>query len=255
MLNRWAKLTTPRAMFECDTRIPQTRNPGNACAGAANIDTPSAAGTHDGGIKTALSGPEGKASANQHPVAKDELQKAMRVALDPSIPTAIAALRYQLETQPGLQLNIPQILAAISSGFEEAHAGLQAASAEPATSHTIFQLSAKKLRTNRVRLQLWADFISTKMATLRLGQTPTSLTANSSGESGLHSSPGDVGTPGMVHDPMSTQSIYEPTSWTSDLFQNLDPDMWLGENMEWDLDMMNFAADPNVSHGTNQSWF
>ena len=49
-----------------------------------------------------------------------ENRSMSQISMDPNLPAAVAALRAQLQTQPGLTVNIPEILNAICARFEQA---------------------------------------------------------------------------------------------------------------------------------------
>jgi hypothetical protein len=244
MLGRWAKLATPKTLTDTGPPDPiPTEDPSanwpNAVA-YTNGTGPLHSASTPAPANTALLSPisVSKSSENKQFCSHSGKTDKLRLDGDPAIPTAVAALRLQLETQPSLQIDFQQILHKVGSRFDEASQAFQTASTEPGRKvHNIFSVSAMKLRITRVKLGQWADLISTKTAALRVDEarsqgpsrhpkqpTPAELDPSRDGSSML-------GT--WMDDQMAIENFYGNTPWTTDLLQGVDPALWVNGSMEW----------------------
>lgn len=80
---------------------------------------------------------------------------------DSDLAAAVAVLRTQLQTQPGLMINIPEILSAICNRFEHANATFQLCSVDTErVNKNIWMMTALKVRITRAKLEKWAELVA-----------------------------------------------------------------------------------------------
>lgn len=250
MLGRWAKLVTPR--FEGNTPMSQDESTDTSSVSLYDSDIAQSqceTGPGSSRVSTPL-------STHHEPLGgRGPPPRSYAPDSDPDLPTAVAALRAQLQTQPGLVVNIPEILSALCNRFEQANATFQTCSADPERMHNNLWLStALKIRITRAKLERWAELVSAGTDALNLdgddveglkmqewfGSMPH-LT-----EPGLHHHhhmgfPDDGTT--LVQDPLQPephlQNAGPSTPWTSELLAGIDPDIWFDGNLDWGSVIMN----------------
>ncbi|KAI1205588.1 uncharacterized protein F4807DRAFT_442303 [Annulohypoxylon truncatum] len=127
MLARWSKLSSPDRSFKLapnPASAQMVRNdPG--CGGAALVPVPALR-------------------------AKD---------IDPAIPSAVHAIRTHLLSQPELHIDVPGILQAMASRFEQAQAESQKQGGVPWDNDT-WDMAAKKIKGTRLKLERWAELVA-----------------------------------------------------------------------------------------------
>lgn len=147
MLARWARLSTPRAMYEGRTSMPNDPSENNPNVALYNSDMANAQ------RESAMASGKGGAS-HGHVPARPDLE-------DTDLAAAVAVLRTQLQTQPGLMINIPEILSAICNRFEHANATFQLCSVDTERiNKNIWMMTALKVRIARAKLEKWAELVA-----------------------------------------------------------------------------------------------
>jgi hypothetical protein len=79
--------------------------------------------------------------------------------VDPQIATIIAALKEQLVSQPGLQIDVSALLTEMSARCEEANRELAQGREGGTFEPNIWDLSAKKLMITRAKLERWVEHV------------------------------------------------------------------------------------------------
>ncbi len=185
MLGRWAKLATPRTMYEGGTPMPRCSSAGNTSLAVYNADPQQPPAARESGLGTKATsaaaaaaaaaaahrshnpnqgGPSSSSSSSQQgPWSHLRCDsKDCTHETEPGLPAAVGALQSQLQMQPGLTVNIPEILSAICSRFEQVNSSFHvAASSESGKlDGNIWSFSALKVRITRVKLERWAELVS-----------------------------------------------------------------------------------------------
>lgn len=226
MLGRWAQLATPRTMYEGGTPMP-SGSEGSPYGSAAQI----------------ASNELSESQALTRPINCDQ-QSPCR---DRDLIQAVSALQSQLQSQPGLTINIPEILSTMCSRCEQVNLIFQQTSPEEEkTDNNIWTFSALKIRITRVKLERWAELVAAAAEnTSRLPkaeatprwrgsypQTPAPGVSMGQGPAGLVSS-------GLAQDQTQIQNFFDSTSWTADLLDGVDPTIWFDGYLDWGSMMMN----------------
>ncbi|UKZ75586.1 hypothetical protein TrVFT333_003274 [Trichoderma virens FT-333] len=147
MLARWARLATPRAMYEGKTAMPDDPSANNPNVALYNSDIANSQ------CDPAMTTDKCDMPGGRLPGRPD--------LGDADLAAAVAVLRTQLQTQPGLMINIPEILSAISGRFEHANATFQLCSADPErVNKNVWMMTALKVRITRAKLEKWAELVS-----------------------------------------------------------------------------------------------
>ncbi|KAK6450841.1 hypothetical protein FP744_10007091 [Trichoderma asperellum] len=147
MLARWARLSTPRAMYEGRTPMPDDPSANNPNVALYNSDMANV--QCESGMASGKTG----APPERLPVRPD--------LEDSDLAAAVAVLRTQLQTQPGLMINIPEILSAICNRFEHANATFQLCSVDTErVNKNIWMMTALKVRITRAKLEKWAELVA-----------------------------------------------------------------------------------------------
>ncbi|KAI1454870.1 hypothetical protein F4805DRAFT_438223 [Annulohypoxylon moriforme] len=128
MLARWSKLSSPDRSFKLASNAAAScqivrNDPG--CSGAALVPVPALR-------------------------AKD---------IDPAIPSAVHVIRTHLLSQPELHIDVPGILQAMASRFEQAQAASQKQGDVPWENDT-WDMAAKKIKGTRLKLERWAELVA-----------------------------------------------------------------------------------------------
>ncbi|ODA79378.1 hypothetical protein RJ55_04971 [Drechmeria coniospora] len=248
MLGRWAKLATPRTMYEGGTPMPGCPTPGNANLAAFNADLgqqpppPPPPSGEGAGMGTSP-------SLHRRCHGKDRCAREA----EPGLPAAVGALQSQLQTQPGLTVNIPEILSAMCSRFEQVNSTFQVASgAGHADSNNVWSLSALKVRITRVKLERWAELVSAGAeAHQRENRAPPPPNPTAAagqwrgsypqqvGAAAAVMDPGDVQFGSLAQDQTQIQNFLGSTPWTSDLLDGIDPTVWFDGYLDWGAVIMN----------------
>lgn len=240
MLGRWAQLVAPKPVGETtDTSRGTTGlasfepNPQNARGTAARGTAASPRTVDTCVIVPRLPGPLTPAEG----------------VFDPDLPAAVAHLRAQLKTHPGLMVNVGEILLAICNRFEAANATFQISSTDTRNDEAnVWSMTAIKVRITKAKLERWADLVSKEgenhspsqqlkadMDTSMSGWTPQSAPT-----SGMMQNDGGAWQgmdPNMPTDQM--QNVYGSTPWRSDLLTGVDPAVWFDGYLDWGAVIMN----------------
>lgn len=224
MLGRWAQLVTPKPVAEPDdsqkgTGLPSFEpQPQNARGTAASPAT--AQGTS--------CGPDS--------------------FFDPDLPAAVAHLRSQLKTHPGLMVNVSDILLAICNRFEQANATFQISSTDSRSDEAnVWSMTALKVRITKAKLERWAELVSKE------GENHSpSQQLKADMDTSMSGWPGGMQPPasGMVPNngawpmdpnmpPDQMQNVYGSTPWRSDLLTGVDPAIWFDGYLDWGAVIMN----------------
>ncbi len=189
----------------------------------------------------------------------------LRETADPGIPAAVASLREQLHSQPGLGLDIPAILAAMGARVEQANRELMETSSGGDRASNIWDLSAKKVMITRAKLDRWAEIVAAGGPEALITGFAGQDDENGRGEEGSEGSgsrcpraegsnrrdgyesgngPGGQGGAGPVEGvyvdsipidpglrdmgcvPGSAEAWQLNNLWGTDLFDGLDPNLW-----------------------------
>lgn len=139
----------------------------------AQLIAPKPADTSDGAPTQGLPSFEPKAQTRRGTAAsqtgRPSFSKGMTVDsqaiqpcdVDPDLPAAVASLRKQLQTHPGLMVNISEILSTICNRFEQANATFQISSTDSGnTDNNVWSMTALKVRITRAKLERWAELVS-----------------------------------------------------------------------------------------------
>lgn len=240
MLGRWAKLATPRTMYQGETPMPADMSADNPNVAAYHRDRPA----------------EKALDSNAVMPAGFENRPMSQISMDPNLPAAVAALRAQLQTQPGLTVNIPEILNAICARFEQANATFQIASTESGkVDHNVWSMTALKVRITRAKLERWAELVSAGAQALSLdgkgdNATDTTMEEWRGAYSQQQQQPGAAGSApgfdasgnflgGNLQTDMNMEDFPGSTPWTSDLLTGVDPTVWFDGYLDWGAVIMN----------------
>lgn len=238
MLGRWAKLATPRTMYEGGTPMPRCSAPANTSAAVYNADPePPVPGDAD----------LGPARAARRRDSRDYLLHEGEAEL----PAAVGALQSLLQTQPGLAVNIPEILSDMCSRFEQASMFFEAASSEPDRPDcNMWSYSALKVRITRVKLERWAELVSAGVDGSLRGDGPSlpprdGPTAHWRGSYPQETAYGAINDPGaaqfgsLAHDQTQIQNFLGGAPWTGDVMDGIDPTVWFDGYLDWGAVVMN----------------
>ncbi|PTB68174.1 hypothetical protein BBK36DRAFT_1115307 [Trichoderma citrinoviride] len=230
MLARWARLATPRAMYEGKTTMPDDPSANNPNVALYNSDMANA--QYDPRMMQDKCGmPQG------HMPRRPDLE-------DPDLAAAVAILRTQLQTQPGLMINIPEILSAISSRFEHANATFQLCSADTErVNKNVWMMTALKVRIARAKLEKWAELVAQGAETMNLESRTEADERLADWQAAMHipqTECAGLDDMGLFAD----DSLQEPqienswgnmahSSWTTDLLSGFDPNGWFDGYVDW----------------------
>jgi hypothetical protein len=163
---------------------------------------------------------------------------------DSDLAAAVAVLRTQLQTQPGLMINIPEILSAICNRFEHANATFQLCSLDSErVNKNIWMMTALKVRIARAKLEKWAELVAEGGETLgqenradgdqRMAEWQAAMHLPQTECTGLE----ELGI-------LPTEYLQQPqventwghtanTSWTTDLLSGFDPNNFFDGYPDW----------------------
>lgn len=227
MLGRWAQLATPRTVYEGGTPMPF----GEASA-AYNADSQM---TTNG-----LSEPR---PAQGYSQGEQKLKCAE--ALDQDLISAVAGLQSQLQSQPGLTINIPEILSTMCTRCEQVNNIFQQTTPEEEKmDNNVWTFSALKVRITRVKLEKWAELVAaaaegpervpkSEHTQQWRGSYPQTSSAN------MGPPPHGMAVNGFAQDQTQIQNFLDSTPWTSDLLEGIDPTVWFDGYLDWGTLVMN----------------
>ncbi|KAK2594267.1 hypothetical protein QQS21_008046 [Conoideocrella luteorostrata] len=229
MLGRWAQLATPRTVYEGGTPMPHGE-------GSSMYTPDSQMATNALGESRSLS--RHKPGDLKTPCGDHELIQA------------VARLQTQLQSQPELTINIPEILSAMCARCEQVNNIFQQSSPEDEkTDNNVWTFSALKVRITRVKLERWAELVaaaaegSDRIAKVEhtqqwRGSYPQTSAANMGPlDGGLVSS-------GFAQDQTQIQNFLDSTPWTSDVLDGIDPTVWFDGYLDWGTLVMNSMGNP-----------
>lgn len=238
MLGRWAQLSTPRPKHETDPR-PQKPTEGLA---SFELDRRSASRASLAGLS-----PEDKAHAVR-PAFKSG-QTLPPCEVDPDLTAAVASLQTQLQSHPGLVVNIPDILSTICNRFEQANATFQISSTDAGNKdNNMWSMTALKVRITRAKLERWAEMVSKEGENHSPSQQlkadmDTSMTdwafPQQAATGPLPDGVWNMSAPPMEPDQMQMPNSYGSTPWRSDLLTGVDPTVWFDGYLDWGAVIMN----------------
>ncbi|KAL6876777.1 hypothetical protein J3F83DRAFT_759214 [Trichoderma novae-zelandiae] len=239
MLARWARLATPRAMYEGKTTMPDDPSANNPNVALYNSDMANA--QCDPRMMQDKRGmPQGR------PPGRPDLE-------DPDLAAAVAILRSQLQTQPGLMINIPEILSAISGRFEHANATFQLCSTDTeSVNKNVWMMTALKVRIARAKLEKWAELVAEGAETMDL-ETPSEPEQRMADwQAAMHipqvecAGLDDMGlfADGGLQEPQMENNWghMAHNSWTTDLLSGFDPSGWFDGYVDWNSLPMHAAT-------------
>lgn len=237
MLGRWAKLATPRTMYQRGTPMP-----GCGSAGACHSVCPADPQPPADGLGAGASPTHSRCDGRFQAFGETE----------PGLPAAVGALQSQLQTQPGLTVNIPEILSAICSRLEQVNSSFQTSSAESdKTDNNIWSFSALKVRITRVKLERWAELVSAGAeASKREKSSATAGDGHAPGPGqwcgdappaagGGMGGPATLETGSLAQDQTQIENFLGSNLWTSDVLDGIDPTVWFDGFLDWGAVIMN----------------
>ncbi|KAI3574142.1 hypothetical protein IWW34DRAFT_633764 [Fusarium oxysporum f. sp. albedinis] len=226
MLGRWAKYTAPIPLTKATTPMPQ-----DTSARDPHDEIYKADSAYSASVSPSVATPSVTTGRDSHETSPISL----REGTDPRLPAAVAALRSQIQTQPGLSLDVTGILSAICARFEEANASFQMASTEPdASDHNLWSMSAIKVKITRAKLERWAEIVAAGTEALKIHDEvrDTAMIDSSTSEIGAA---GPVAAMGQDMQPDAfTMPDWNPDMpWASEMLQGVDPSIWFDGYLDW----------------------
>ncbi|KAK2136380.1 hypothetical protein NOF04DRAFT_1338498 [Fusarium oxysporum II5] len=239
MLGRWAKYTAPIPLTKATTSMPQ-----DTSARDPHDEIYKADSAYSASVSPSVATPSVTTGRDSHETSPISL----REGTDPRLPAAVAALRSQIQTQPGLSLDVTGILSAICARFEEANASFQMASTEPgASDHNLWSMSAIKVKITRAKLERWAEIVAAGTEALKIHDEvrDTAMIDSSTSETGAA---GPVAAMGQDMQPDAfTMPDWNPDMpWASEMLQGVDPSIWFDGYLDWGAVVMNSMG--NLGH-------
>ncbi|KAK3945221.1 hypothetical protein QBC46DRAFT_371581 [Diplogelasinospora grovesii] len=116
-----------------------------------------------------------------------------RETSDPQVPGVIAALKEQLNSQPGLKIDVADILTQLGARCQQANQEMMRASGGEPDSN-IWDLSAKKVMITRAKLERWAEIVTQGGGGATLCHRVNDCGASGQGQSHEQSLPGQGAT-------------------------------------------------------------
>jgi hypothetical protein len=149
MLGRWAKYATPQSMLPKRGETVSDPSSGNPNVALSVADT--IANTPSGSSTTALSTGYGSPAPTFN----------LKPGTDPSLPAAVAALKAKLASQPHLVINISEVLSQIAVRAEEANAAMVEGAVEPgAWDNNVWGLGITKVKITLAKLERFAEIVA-----------------------------------------------------------------------------------------------
>ncbi|KAH0495045.1 hypothetical protein TgHK011_008618 [Trichoderma gracile] len=239
MLARWARLATPRAMYEGKTAMPDDPSANNPNVALYNSDMANA--QCDPRMMQDKCG-----MPQEHLPGRPDLE-------DSDLAATVAILRTQLQTQPGLMINIPEILSAISSRFEHANATFQLCSADTErVNRNVWMMTALKVRIARAKLEKWAELVAEGAETMPLEHRPDPDQRMADWQAAMHIPQiecAGLDDMGLFADDGLRESQTDGNwgnmahnSWSTDLLSGFDPSGWFDGYVDWNSLPMHAAT-------------
>ncbi|KAG5977151.1 hypothetical protein E4U55_007023 [Claviceps digitariae] len=233
MLGRWAQIATPRTVYEGGTPMP-------TCSGSSMYESESQILRTKSLMENRASPRPSKGDGAKHQSADQDLIQA------------VAALQLQLQSQPELNINIPEYLSLLCSRLEQVNTIFkQTSSSNEKTENNAWTVSALKIRITRVKLEKWAEMVAAAAEGSDRAnrvedvqqwrgsypQTPTVTRNMATPGTALVSS-------GLAQDQTQIQNFLGSTPWTSNLLEGVDPTVWFDGYLDWGTLVMNSMNDP-----------
>ncbi|KAJ4271337.1 hypothetical protein NW762_000039 [Fusarium torreyae] len=240
MLGRWAKFTAPIPLTTATTPMPNDTSAQDPNVELYKVDSEYSASVSPSNAtpSVAATSTHGKDSQASSPIV-------LREGTDPRLPAAVAALRSQIQSQPGLSLDVTGILSGICSRFEDASASFQVASTEPGTSdHNLWSMSAIKVRITRAKLERWAEIVAAGTQALRIhdeDSRDTDMQDSNTSEAGRSAV---ANTGAAIGEDMQADTFGMPDwnpemQWSFEMLQGVDPSIWFDGYLDWGAVVMN----------------
>ncbi|KUI54751.1 Transcriptional regulator WAR1 [Cytospora mali] len=192
-----------------------------------------------------------------------------RESSDPSIPSVVASLKAKLLTQPGLNLDIIGILAALAERCDQVHKELTEEGGGGEWHNDVWYLCAKKILIARAKLEKWAEIIASggvsaggpvgpaaqhaeqtdRDKDVQVGGadvTTAGIQASSSQQPSyqdgdalaafqrqIETAGQDVSLPDAMDDLWQYENV-----WTDDMLDQLDPSLWLNDGSDWGMALL-----------------
>lgn len=203
-----------------------------------------------------------------------------REVTDPSIPSVVASLRSKVRKQPGLNIDIIGILANLAQRCEQVHRELTETEegVSGAWQNDVWYLCAKKVLITRAKLEKWAEIIAvgglpTERAAdtaSRTSRTRSDVQMAGSGVAAEQGQAAPVGRQPVYGEEngiaafqkqmeMAGQGVLPPEStgdmwhfdslWTNEMFDQLDPALWLHDGNDWELALLGSMQDDQFGPG------
>lgn len=236
MLGRWAQLVAPKPIGEPED---SQRDSAGLQSFEPKRQTP----------RGATVSPQN--TSNAGPPTQRTGMEAAEADFDPDLPAAVAHLRAQLQSHPGLMVNVNGILLAICNRFEQANATFQISSTDARTDEAnVWSMTAIRVRITKAKLDRWSELVSKEgenhspgqqlqadMDTSMTGWTDAPPQAPTSGVMPNNGGAWPAMDPNMPPDQM--QTVYGSTPWRSDLLTGVDPAVWFDGYLDWGAVIMN----------------
>jgi hypothetical protein len=195
-----------------------------------------------------------------------------REVSDPTIPRVVASLRNKLRMQPGLNTNIIEILGSMAQRCEEVHREATEGRAGDAWHNDVWYLCSKKVLIIRAKLEKWAEMIAISSApSERATDAARKSTGAGSGSShaadpGAAAAQGQGAIPSVQQQQQHQQPLYNEEMalaafqrqmelaghnvlspensgefdgmWTNEMFDPLDPGLWLNDGNDWEMALL-----------------
>lgn len=246
MLGRWAKFAVPITLREGPRSMPADTSANNPNAALFQNDSEYLDSIHSRKVTPSGSGSTPGNLSNHEEDPQQYSQIVLREGTDPRLPAAVAALRSQIQTQPGLSLDVSGILSGICSRLEDANATMQVASSEPgSTDHNLWSMSAIKVRITRAKLERWAEIVAAGTEALKLQDELSRDTdmedrmSRDTDRPGTDGTEGFLGTGDLQMDPGQLPNWNVNTPWSSEALQGVDPSVWFDGYLDWGAVIMN----------------
>ncbi|QPG95039.1 hypothetical protein C2857_007535 [Epichloe festucae Fl1] len=232
MLGRWAQLATPRTVYEGATPMP--------------VGDGSSMYSSDSQIPTK------SLAENRLPQKHNQGGDPKQQCGDQDLIQAVAALQLQLQSQPGLIINIPGILSTVCTRCEQVNNLYQQTLPEDEkTENNVWTFSALKVRITRVKLEKWAETVAAaaegsyrvgKVGNVQHWRGSYPQTSDATGNMGQPA--GGLVSNCFEQDQTQIHNVLGSTPWTSDLLDGIDPTLWFGGYLDWGTLAMNSMANP-----------
>jgi len=232
MLGRWTKFTAQIPLTRPPMPMPEDTSAPNPNVELYQADSDYAASVSSAHATPSVTTPSAHGSTSQ-----DASPIFLREGTDPRLPSAVAALRSQIQTQPGLYLDVTGILSGIYSKFEEANAVFQASSTEPGSSdHNLWSMSAIKVRITRAKLERWVEIVSSGTEALKIHEgdlRDTEMEDRSTSDNGRAPAVGTAQPGNEMQMDGFGMSDWNEIPWSPDMLQGVDPSIWFDGYLDW----------------------